>query len=396
MLAPALRQLDPRDPAYATRFVELTLTAARAAQASDVHFQPTPRGLQVAWRLDGVLQQVGEFPPGGTTDVVTRLKVLAQLLTYRTDQPQEGRARLAEGADWRVSTFPTLHGERAVTRLVSASHAPRTLTDLGLPAAVVAGLTASLAETAGVLLLTGPAGSGKTTTAYACLRELIRPQPHLRCVVSLEDPIESPLEGVAQSQVQSQGTFDLATGLRSILRQDPEVILVGEIRDATTAEAVLGAALTGHLVLTTFHASSAAGAVSRLAEMGIEPYVLRSGLRAVLHQRLLRRLCSCRRPASEPTEHLGLPVAASWVAVGCSACQGTGYSGRLVLAEWLRTEPTELGRAILSRDDAAHLARLARAAGLVPVAQQALAAVESGHTSALEVRRILGGCADEG
>ncbi len=143
-------------------------------------------------------------------------------------------------------------------------------------------------------------------------------------------------------------------------------------------------------------ATSAAGAVSRLAEMGIEPYVLRSGLRAVLHQRLLRRLCSCRRLAAEPTEHLGLPVATSWVAVGCSACQGTGYSGRLVLAEWLRTEATELGRAILSRDDAASLARLARAAGLMPVAQQAVAAVEAGHTSALEVRRILGGCSTDG
>jgi type II secretory ATPase GspE/PulE/Tfp pilus assembly ATPase PilB-like protein len=338
------------------------------------------------------LQPIGAYPSGAATDIVTRLKVLAQLLTYRTDVPQEGRASQAvAGADWRVSTFPTLHGERAVVRLVAASHAPQRLPELGLPASILRDVGRLLGETSGAILVTGPAGSGKTTTVYACLRELVHSAPTRRCVVTIEDPVETPLAGVVQSQVNGNAGFDLATGLRSILRQDPEVILVGEIRDRETAEGVFNAALTGHLVLTTFHAGSAAGAVSRLSEMGIEPYLLRSGLLAVLHQRLVRRLCGCARPTEDPAARLGIPVAAAHVPVGCERCQRTGYGGRMVLAELLLTQPTELGRAILSRDDASRLEQLARATGLVPIADQALAAVEAGLTSPLEVRRVLGG-----
>ena len=198
----------------------------------------------------------------------------------------------------RVSTFPTLHGERAVVRLFAAEDRYLYLADLGLPAEIETALHRHVHETSGAILLTGPAGSGKTTTAYACLREIVRSSQGRRSIVTLEDPIEMALPGVSQSQVQPAAGFTLATGLRSLMRQDPEVILVGEIRDAETVQTVFQAALTGHLVISTFHAGSAAGAISRLLDMGIEPYLLTSGLRAVLHQRLVRRLCECAQGAT--------------------------------------------------------------------------------------------------
>jgi len=312
-IASVLSSFDAASPLYATQFVEALLSAARDSGASDVHVHPTPQGLLVKWRIDGVLQPVGEFSRGKAADVVARLKVLAELLTYRSDVPQEGRIRRSgDGAterqrdgekandqrgdnsvEMRVSTFPTLHGERAVVRLFASQERFLYLADLGLPEEIESSLARLLNETSGAMLLTGPAGSGKTTTAYACLREVVRSSHGQRSVVTLEDPIEMALSGASQSQVQPSAGFTLATGLRSLMRQDPEVILVGEIRDTETVEAVFQAALTGHLVISTFHAGSAAGAISRLLDMGIEPYLLTSGLRAVLHQRLLRRLCEC-------------------------------------------------------------------------------------------------------
>jgi len=387
----AFRQLDPRDKTYATRLVDLLLAEAQARGASDLHVQPTSAGFDLRWRLDGVLHLVGSVPRGETTDLVARLKVLAGLLTYRTESPQEGRIRQeGSGPEMRVSTFPTLHGERVVVRMFASSGRQHQLDDLGLPGEIRLRLGALLGETAGAIIVTGPAGSGKTTTAYACVRQIVSGSAVPRCVVTMEDPIEVALDGVAQSQVNPAAGFDLAQGLRSILRQDPEVVLVGEIRDRETAEGVFGAALTGHLVLTTFHAGSASGAISRLAEMGIEPYLLRSGLLAIVHQRLVRRLCDCATWTEDELERLGLPVARVRRAVGCPACAETGYRGRLVLAEMLEPKPTELGRAILNRDDAARIEALAKQAGLVPIAQRAQAAVEAGWTSALEVRRVLG------
>mgnify|MGYP006275200487 CR=1 FL=1 len=392
MLSTSLAKLDSSSAEYATRFVDLALRAARETGASDVHFQPTSEGLEIAWRLDGVLQSLGRFPAGTTTDVVTRLKILAQLLTYRVDIPQEGRIRESTSdSEWRVSTFPTLHGERAVVRQVSQSRIVRRLNELGLPTDVESTLERLLDQTSGAVVFTGPAGSGKTTTAYACLRTLVERAESRRSIVTLEDPIEAPIAGVAQSQIQPQAGFDLATGMRSVLRQDPEVILVGEIRDRETAEGVFNAALTGHLLFSTFHAGSAAGAITRLSEMGIEPYLLRSALLAVVHQRLFRRLCSCAQPTSvSPDATLGFAVDALWRPVGCEQCQRTGFRGRVALAELLLTAPDDLGRAILSRDDAPRLEALARESGLVPVREQACAAISAGLTTPLEVLRVLG------
>lgn len=391
-----LRQLRPADTSYASEFVEAVLAGAQQAAASDVHLQPTPQGLEVRWRLDGVLQAVGTFPRGEATDIVSRLKVLAELLTYRSDVPQEGRIRQRLGeVEVRVSTFPTLHGERAVVRMFAAQGQLLYVEDLGLPEDVAVGLQKLLCETSGAVLVCGPAGSGKTTTAYACLRELVRRSGGTKSLVSLEDPIEVAVDGVAQSQVQPAAGFDLATGLRSLMRQDPEVVLVGEIRDRPTAEVVFQAALTGHLVLTTFHSGSAAGAISRLADMGIEPYLLRSGILGILAQRLVRRLCVCCRESDgeqSAGEQVvgGLPVSARRVAVGCPECHQTGYRGRAVLAELFLSQPTELGRAILSRSDAPQLEQLAIRSGMVTLWQRACAAVEAGVTTPEEIRRVFG------
>lgn len=386
-----LAALRPASEMYAAEFVERLLTAAREVGASDVHLQPTPQGLEVRWRLDGVLQLIGCFPPGEASQVVPRLKVLAELLTYRTDIPQEGRIRTPSNeVEMRVSTFPTLHGERAVVRLFAAPDRLLWIDDLGLPGEIAENLRRLTAETSGALVIAGPAGSGKTTTAYACLREVVRASAGGRSVVSLEDPIEAAVPGVAQAQVHRSAEFDLATGLRSLMRQDPEVVLVGEIRDRSTAEGVFQAALTGHLVVTTFHAGSAAGAISRLSDMGIEPYLLRSGVLAIVCQRLVRRLCSCSHPGRDDAQRLGLPVSTWRVPQGCHECHGVGYRGRMVLAEMLTARPTALGRAILSRDDTARLEQLAVQAGMVPRWRRALEAVEQGWTSPAEVRRNFG------
>ncbi|NLX56571.1 MAG: type II/IV secretion system protein [Planctomycetaceae bacterium] len=393
--APEIRQqldrLSVKDANYAIAFVDLLLDAARAVRASDVHLQPTRDGLDVRWRLDGVLQQIGVFPRGDAADVVSRLKVLAQLLTYHSDRPQEGRIRDKPGdIEMRLSTFPTLHGERAVIRLFASQQRFQYLENLGFPPEIDATLRRLLRETSGALIISGPAGSGKTTTAYACLRELVRTAEGGKSVVSLEDPIEVAVDGVAQAQVNPPAGLNLATGLRSLLRQDPEAILVGEIRDREAAETVFQAALTGHVVVTTFHAGSAAVAISRLSDMGIEPYLLRSGTLAILNQRLVRRLCPCARPITDPDQLLGLPETGARQAVGCDTCRRTGYVGRLVLAELLVTDQSELGRAILSRRESSHLEQLAIRNGMVPVWQRALDTVRAGLTSPSEVRRTFG------
>lgn len=398
-IAAALARLDAASPLYATQLVETLLAAAVAAGASDVHLHPTPGGLSVRWRIDGVLQTLGEFPRGTAADVVSRLKVLAELLTYRTDVPQEGRIR-GQGnererpaVEMRVSTFPSLHGERAVVRLFATEQHYLYLADLELPAEIEAALAQLLDETSGAILLTGPAGSGKTTTAYACLREIVRRSRDQRNIVTLEDPVEVALSGVSQSQVQPAAGFTLATGLRSLMRQDPEVILVGEIRDAETVATVFQAALTGHLVFTTFHSGSAAGAISRLLEMGLEPYLLTSGVRAVLHQRLVRRACTCATidtSAAGSVAGAASPPSNARHAAGCPLCRHTGYHGRLALAELLPPLAGALGQAVLARQDLTELSRLALAAGMVTVLERASALVHAGQTDAAEVRRVLG------
>ena len=401
--------LDPKDPQYAVEVVDRLLAAGRELGASDLHLQPSPEGLDVRFRIDGLLSPGPRFPAAVSANIIARLKVRAELLTYRNDAPQEGRIRTPQNdVEMRVSTFPTLYGEKAVVRLFAGPQQYQRLDDLGLPEDVLAPLRRLLQETSGAILATGPAGCGKTTTIYACMREVaahsgrappaggtppegrVPPEGWSRSLVSLEDPIEVAVPGVAQSQVNPAVQFDLATGLRFLMRQDPEVIMVGEIRDQATAEAALQASLTGHLVLTTFHAGSAAETVGRLLDMGIEPYVLRSGLLAILNQRLLRRLCPCAERIDDPDARLGLAVKRVMAPRGCDRCGGTGYRGRLVLAEMLALSRSELARAILARSETPVIERLAAEAGMISRWQRACRAVDEGLTSPAEVRRVLG------
>ena len=400
------KKFDPADPQYATQVVDAMLAEGRACGASDLHLQPTSRGLELTYRLNGVLAPVAAFAAKLGPNIIARLKVMAGLLTYHTDRPQEGRIRSPEtDVEMRVSTFPTLHGERAVVRFFGGASLYQRLDDLGLPADVLAALRDLLGETSGAIVVSGPAGSGKTTTAYACLREIAGSSPRTPCaetahgvclqrsgrsLVSIEDPIEVAVDGVAQAQVNPQAGLDLSSGLRFLMRQDPEVILVGEIRDRATAEAAMQASLTGHLLLTTFHAGSAAETVSRLLDMGIEPYILRSGLLAVLNQRLVRGLCDCAQDSNDPADLLGLNVRRSRRAHGCEKCRGTGFLGRFLIVELVVLMHSDLGRAVLARADTAELEKLAIQAGMVSRWTHACQAVESGRTSAAEVRRVLG------
>ena len=385
------------DPDCVTAIVEAILATARDANASDVHLVPQESGLSMLFRLDGVLQHIALLPKETMANVIARLKVLADLLTYKTDVPQEGRVRSADRTiEMRVSTFPTLFGEKGVVRLFVGSGDFRFLSELGLPEDVGSAVTRLLDRRNGLLLITGPAGSGKTTTAYACLREIVKSTDGRRCIASLEDPIEAVMPGVAQSQINGAAGFDYATGLKSLMRQDAEVIFVGEIRDRQTAETAFQASLTGQLVLSTFHSTNAAGAISRLSDMGIEPYLLRSGIIGIVAQRLLRRLCRCTVDAQEGDDEtkqdglLRMEVRYSKRAVGCELCGSTGYRGRLILSELLQPDLKGLGRAILSRDDAAEIESLAMQAGMKSLWQRATSAVEAGLTDPVEVRRVLG------
>ena len=371
------------------------LRLAHSRGASDLHLEPTPAGLSVRLRLDGVLQDVETLPTALARPIVARVKFLADLLTYRTDIPQEGRLRAedAVGAgDLRVSTFPTIHGERVVIRFFGQQSAAVELTDLHLPPAVLEGLSRAISGTSGVVLLTGPAGSGKTTTLYAAINTLVRTRAHRPHVITVEDPVESVLDGVTQTQINTAAGLTYAVVLRSLLRQDPEVLMVGEIRDRETAEIVAQAGLTGHLVLSTLHGGDIATVLTRLLEMGLEPYVVSSSLRAVLGMRLVRHLCEgCRRPGPRVTVMVGgrgQPTA-TFVPAGCQACGGTGYRGRLPVVEFAEIGP-DLRKCILASADSEAIARQLAAEQVRMLLERGLELVETGSTSLDELRRVLG------
>lgn len=377
-----LDALDAKSPERISRLVDLILADAVRASASDVHFEPTHRSVEVRFRLDGVLHRVAELSRDVAPNIVARLKVMAELLTYRQDIPQEGRLANGQaqfGVDMRVSTFPTIHGEKAAVRVFGAGATILDLDQVGLPPALLSDLQTLFLQRTGAIFLTGPSGSGKTTTLYACLRHLLRESKGGRHIVTIEDPVEQVLEGVSQAQARPGTEFDFARGLRSLLRQDPEVIMVGEVRDADTAHIAIEAALTGHLVLSTLHAGSACGVISRLLEMGIETYLLTSGLKGIVNQRLLRRLCeTCRRQGGRGFEP-----------VGCDRCFHTGYAARLLLAELvLMDEP--LRQAVLARADTMALERCAAQSGRPTIWNAADHALAQGWTSELEVLRVLG------
>jgi type II secretory ATPase GspE/PulE/Tfp pilus assembly ATPase PilB-like protein len=353
--------------------------------ASDIHFEPTARSMIVKFRLDGTLHEIEQLPAAVKDNIITRLKVIGGLLTYRNDIPQEGRIDSASGrgpagtvADMRLAVFPTIHGQRAVVRLFYDNADLNDLDKLGFPTYIELALKAIAAKSQGMLLLTGPAGSGKSTTLAAMLRTILLTTPG-RSIVALEDPVERLIDGIAQIQIPPQGELTFPTALRSLLRQDPEVLMIGEIRDAETAQIAAQAALTGHLLLTTLHSGSCAAAILRLIEMGIEPYQLTSGVLGILNQRLVRKLCpDCRKQT---------PV--GYEPAGCTRCAGTGYRGRLLVAELVELD-SQLRTAILARADLEQISRILSDRGHMTLIQNARQLIAQGLTTSEEVRRVCG------
>ena len=365
----AAAEADPAHPTAAA--VEALLERAWAFGASDLHISPGPHAFRLRLRLDGVLEELGQVPRERLPLLVQRLKVLAGLLTYRSDVPQDGRVALALNGDrceLRVSVLPTLHGEKAVVRLLGQA-GPRRLEELGWPAAAGEALRGALAARQGLVAFAGPAGSGKTTAIYAGLRALS--EEGGRSLSSIEEPVEAELPGVDQTPVDRRVGLDFAQALRALLRQDPEVIFVGEVRDRETAQIAVEAGLTGHLILTTVHAGSACEALARLLDLHPEPGALASALEVVFAQRLVRRRC------------------ARCAGAGGDCCRGTGFRGRLPLVEHLPLDRA-LRAALAANAPADRLAALARASGLRSLEQAGQEAVGRGETTPGELRRVLG------
>ena len=361
------------------------LAQAAESGASDVHFEPTGKGLLVKFRLDGVLNTVEELPNGLAENIVARLKVLAGLLTYRNDVPQEGRleSRNASGTDVidrRVAIFPTIHGQRAVVRMFYEEPALSELDQLGFGENILPALKNIAAANQGVLLLTGPAGSGKSTTLGAILRHIVSTFPG-KSIVALEDPVERRIENVTQVQISPHGAMDFATALRSLLRQDPEVLMIGEIRDAQTAQIVIEAGLTGHLLMSTMHSGTPAGALLRLLEMGIEPYQVTSSVSAVLNQRLLRKLCPHCKQLDKNT--------GSYASGKCDKCLHTGFKGRVLIAEMIQLD-SQLRKGILAKADLEELERILVSQGHQNLRLDGDRLIKAGITTQTELDKACG------
>ncbi len=366
--------LEAGDDAPAIRLTNAVLYEAVRAGASDVHVEPFERSVAVRLRLDGVLHDVLAPPRSVHAALVSRLKIMAGLDIAERRLPQDGRIALRVGGrdvDVRVSIVPTAAGERVVLRLLDRASVLRDLADLGLAPAIMAGLDHLLARSHGVLLVTGPTGSGKTTTLYALISRLATGE---RNVMTVEDPIEFQLPGIGQMQVAPRIGLTFAAGLRAILRQDPDVILVGEIRDRETMEMALQAALTGHLVLATLHTNDAASALTRLLDMGAEPYLIASSVAGVLAQRLVRTVCVACAGRAGP-------------GATCAACRGTGFRGRTGIHELLRLDD-EARALVMARADASALRRHAAAAGMTSLRDDGAAKARAGVTTGAEVLRV--------
>ena len=395
--ADVLRQASEAPPIIA--LVNLILDRAVAAGASDIHVEPDRERVAVRGRVDGVLRELVELPGNAGPAVTSRIKIMAGLDIATKRRPQDGRSAVTVDGTRvgiRVSTLPSQEGEKVVLRLLDPRSARRSLDSLGMPPAIRDPLDAVLGREHGLFLVTGPTGSGKTTTLYAVLES--RDREH-RNVITLEDPVEYRLDGLTQVQVQPRAGLTFAAALRSVLRQDPDVIMVGEMRDRETTETGLAAALTGHLVLSTLHTNDAPGAVARLTEMGVPRYLVAGGLTGVLAQRLVRRVCEHCATISPVTGDelfaLGLPTPPHLPrAVGCDRCDGTGYAGRIGVFEMLRVTPA-IREGILADAPADDIREAASAAGMTPLALDAWGKVEAGLTTLDEVRPLLALLADD-
>ena len=389
------RLKDLASEAPVIRLVNLMIGRAVEARASDVHIEPFENTFQVRYRIDGVLREADAPPSRFRAAVISRIKIMAKLNIAERRLPQDGRVKLAirgKEIDLRVSTVPTMYGESVVLRILDRGQV-LDLPSLGFDAEMLTGYSEVLHRPHGIIIVTGPTGSGKTTTLYASLLALNTPE---RKILTVEDPIEYQLDGVNQVQVKQQIGLSFANILRSLLRQDPDVIMIGEIRDLETAEIAVQAALTGHVVLSTLHTNNAAGTIPRLLDMGVGDYLLTSTINAIVAQRLVRTLCTACREREEATPEvvaqLGLARYAGYGPVtlfkprGCEACSGTGYLGRTTIFEML-TMTDAVRRLVLSRAEAHELERTALADGMRGMYEDGVHKALAGITSIEEVLR---------
>jgi general secretion pathway protein E len=370
--------LEAADDAPIIRMLNALLTQAAKDGASDIHIEPYERSSAVRFRVDGTLREVVQPNKALHAALISRLKIMAELDIAEKRLPQDGRISLRIGGraiDVRVSTLPGVHGERAVLRLLDKGEAKFSLASLGMQGDTLARFSQRIAQPHGIVLVTGPTGSGKTTTLYAALGQVDTSTTN---VLTVEDPVEYELAGIGQTQVNAKIDLTFAKALRAILRQDPDVIMIGEIRDHETAQIAVQASLTGHLVLATLHTNDAPSAVTRLTDMGIEPFLLSSSLLGVLAQRLVRKLCPhCRRQGED-----GL-----WHPVGCDHCGHSGYKGRTGVYE-LMTVDERVQALIHARAPESELIAAARGAGLRSMREDGERLVAAGITSMEELLRV--------
>jgi len=391
--------LDAQDEEPIKKLMNSILFQSVKAGSSDVHIDPTQKNTLVRNRIDGVLRQVAQVPRQAHIPLVNRVKVMAGLDISTKNQPQDGRSMVLLGGkkiDIRVSTIPTVHGERAVLRLLNQSQGILDLTHIGLLPVMKEQIQKEVTRPHGILLVTGPTGSGKTTTLYSCLALL---NAHEKNIVTIEDPVEYRISEYGQMQVNEKIGVTFAKGLRSMLRQDPDVIMVGEMRDGETAQIAIQAALTGHLVLSTLHTNDAPASIIRLIDMGIEPFLVSSTLSSILAQRLVRKICNeCKSSytlSKEELKALNLPEKIKKTlsgklhrGKGCKNCMGTGYQGRVGVFELLIMHD-EVRSAVASMADASKIRELALKHGMMPLIDDAAQKVAQGDTSLEEMLRIV-------
>ncbi len=380
------------------KYVNLLITQAIQDRASDIHIEPAEHELRVRYRIDGVLHEVMRSPKQIASGVVSRLKIMSDIDIAERRIPQDGRLSVTTNGkkiDLRVATLPTVWGEKVVMRVLDNSTARLDLADLGFSDSNFERYRTSYVKPYGMILVTGPTGSGKSTTLYATLNIVSKPEIN---VITVEDPVEYRLPGINQVQVNPKAGLTFSSALRSILRSDPDVVLIGEIRDHETAQIAIEASLTGHLVLSTLHTNDAPSAITRLTEMGIEPFLVGSALDSVLAQRLARRLCSKCKEEYEPSEaeltgarfpwSPGESTPTLYRPVGCSACSRTGYKGRLALHEVMSVSE-EIERLAVARASAAEIEKTASSQGMVSLRDDGWAKVTGGVTSIEEILRVV-------
>jgi general secretion pathway protein E len=387
--------LDATDEAPIIRLVNSVLFQAVRQRASDIHFESFERGLVIRYRIDGVLYPILTPPKHLQSSIIARLKIMAGLNIAEKRLPQDGRFAIrtaGKDVDLRVSVLPTSHGERVVLRLLEKENRLLNLSEMGFSPERLRTIQQLIHLTHGILLVTGPTGSGKTTTLYAALSEINAPDKN---IITVEDPVEYQLLGIGQMQVNPKINLTFAAGLRSILRQDPDVIMIGEIRDRETAEIAIHASLTGHLVFSTLHTNDAASAATRLIDMGIEPFLVASSVVAVLAQRLIRKVCpDCKQayhPDDEELIRLGVVPGKSkptfFRGAGCPACTQTGYRGRTGIHELLVLDD-EIRRLIGNKADAAAIRQVAVSRGMILLKEEAAEKIFAGITTTEEVMRM--------